>query len=184
LQKTFTKNNIEVTYTIKPRKGVRGVRIAVHPDQSVVVTKSKYLSDQEVERLVGLKALWILEKIQEMKKKPQKLLAQYSVKDYEEHKQHAYVLAYNKILHFNRTYMHEVKSISIRNQKTRWGSCSGRGNLSFNYKIVFLPEELCDYIIVHELCHIQEMNHGKAFWNLVSKTIPDYKERIERIKVY
>jgi len=183
-EKTFIKNNTVVSYTIKSRKGLRGVRIAVHTDQSVVVTKSKYLSESEVERLVQLKVDWILEKIDEMNKRPKKLLAHYSTKDFKEHKQNAYLLAHNRVLYFNKFYKHEVKSVTIRNQKTRWGSCSGKGNLNFNYKIVFLPEDLRDYIIVHELCHSKEMNHGKRFWALVSQTIPEYKQRINEIKAY
>lgn len=65
--------------------------------------------------------------------------------------------------------------ISIRSQKTRWGSCSAKGGLSFNYKMMRYRKEVIDYVIIHELCHLKEMNHSKRFWMLVEKFCPDYK---------
>lgn len=67
--------------------------------------------------------------------------------------------------------------ISIREQKTRWGSCSSKGNLNFNWRLIFAPEEVLDYIVVHELAHRREMNHSKAFYAIVENVLPDYKAR-------
>jgi len=72
--------------------------------------------------------------------------------------------------------------IAIRNQRSRWGSCSKKGNLNFNYKLVFLPPEVRDYVIVHELCHIKEFNHGRGFWALVAETIPEYKDLRKQLR--
>lgn len=83
---------------------------------------------------------------------------------------------YAKIL--NVTY----GRITVRNQKTRWGSCSSKGNLNFNCALVRCPEKVIDYIVIHELCHRIYMNHSKAFYNAVSSVMPDYKECEKWIK--
>ncbi len=70
----------------------------------------------------------------------------------------------------------KIGRISIRAQKTRWGSASGRGNLSFNYRLLKYRKEVIDYVIIHELCHLKEMNHSKKFWLLVEKYSPNYKQ--------
>lgn len=87
-----------------------------------------------------------------------------------------------RLMYFNQHYTLEWNRVAIRNQRRCWGSCSSQKNLNFSYKLLLLPSHLCDYIIVHELCHLQEMNHGPQFWSLVAETIPDYKERIKQLK--
>ena len=66
--------------------------------------------------------------------------------------------------------------ITVRNQKTRWGSCSSKGNLNFNCLLMLAPPEVLDYVVVHELCHRKQMNHSKAFWLEVEKVLLNYKE--------
>ncbi len=86
----------------------------------------------------------------------------------------ARLFIHERLTYWNQFYNFSYKRVFIKNQKTRWGSCSKNGNLNFNYKIIYLPPHLADYIIVHELCHLGEFNHSKRFWNLVEKTIPEY----------
>jgi len=68
-------------------------------------------------------------------------------------------------------------NITIKNQKKRWGSCSSARNLNFNWRLIMMPEEVIDYVVVHELCHLRQMNHSKEFWREVEKVLPDYKTR-------
>ncbi|MSU73534.1 M48 family peptidase [Candidatus Kaiserbacteria bacterium] len=90
-------------------------------------------------------------------------------------KKRALALANVRCMHFAKYYGLTYKKISVRAQKSRWGSCSRAGNLSFNYKIAALPPHIADYIIVHELCHLAEMNHSSRFWALVARLIPSHK---------
>lgn len=73
-------------------------------------------------------------------------------------------------------------SLSIRNQRTRWGSCSSRGALSFNWRLIMAPPEVLDYVVVHELAHMKEQNHSKAFWKIVSQYSPDYLKHRQWLK--
>jgi predicted metal-dependent hydrolase len=75
-----------------------------------------------------------------------------------------------------------VGKITIRGQKTRWGSCSTNGNLSFNYNLLRFRKEINDYVIIHELCHLKEMNHSEKFWKLVEGYYPDYKNLRKELK--
>jgi len=101
---------------------------------------------------------------------------------YLSNKQKAKEIAKDRLEYFNQFYGYKWNSIVIRNQKTRWGSCSKEGNLNFNYKIALLSAQLSDYIIVHELCHLGEFNHSRDFWILVEKTIPNYKTIRAKLK--
>lgn len=105
-----------------------------------------------------------------------------SKKDYLKYKQQAMALAQERVEFFNKFYGFKVNKVSIKNQKTRWGSCSKKGNLNFNYKIALLTKRLVDYVIAHELCHLKEFNHSQKFWSLVAQTIPDYLETRRELK--
>jgi len=90
-------------------------------------------------------------------------------------KQEALDLISARIENFNRSYRYSINRITIRNQRRRWGSCSRKGNLNFNYRIIRLPPALADYIVVHELCHLEEFNHSPRFWSLIAQTMPDFR---------
>jgi predicted metal-dependent hydrolase len=74
--------------------------------------------------------------------------------------------------------------ITIKEQRTRWGSCSSLGNLNFNWKAIMAPSPVLDYIVVHELCHLIHLNHSQDFWNLVASILPDYRERRDWLKIH
>lgn len=83
----------------------------------------------------------------------------------------------NRVAYYHPLTGGHFTSITIRDQKSRWGSCSSRGTLSFNYRLIFAPPAVLDYVVVHELCHLTHMNHSRDFWNMVGTIMPDYKAR-------
>jgi predicted metal-dependent hydrolase len=105
-----------------------------------------------------------------------------SRRDYLARKEAARTLVTAKLTRQNALYGFSYGRIAIRNQRTRWGSCSRKGNLNFHYRILDLPDEIADYIIVHELCHLKALNHGQDFWDLVERTIPNHKEKRRQLR--
>ncbi|MBI2462795.1 MAG: M48 family metallopeptidase [Candidatus Spechtbacteria bacterium] len=160
------------------------MRISVHLDGSVVVTTPYSLRENVAERFLREKMDWILAKLAFFKQfdapKSQGGLRGQHVRlgrsDYLKHKDSAFALVQQKAEYFAQQYACKYNRISIKDQKTCWGSCSQKANLNFNYKIIFLPENIQNYIVVHELCHLKQLNHSKIFWSLVAQTISNYKE--------
>ena len=88
----------------------------------------------------------------------------------------------NKTEHYSKIMGLKYGRITITGAKTRFGSCSSKGNISYSYRLMLYPEEAIDYVVVHELAHLKEMNHSKRFYALVENILPDYKERIKLLK--
>lgn len=78
----------------------------------------------------------------------------------------------------------KISRVFIRDQRTKWGTCSGKGNLSFNLRLICCPEFIINYLIIHELCHTIEMNHSKNFWKTVEKYCPEYRTAEKWLKKY
>jgi predicted metal-dependent hydrolase len=150
------------------------------------VTAPRLVPEFVVRRFVASREEWISRKVAEFKSRPvAPKRIQWGTgkrREYLAHKKAAYALAVEKVRHVAEKYGVQFGTITIRNQKTRWGSCTRKGNLSFSYRIVFLPEELQNYLVVHEVCHIREFNHSKAFWELVAQEVPKYTELRKRLK--
>lgn len=158
------------------------MRLAVHYDGSVVVTGPMHVRQSLVEQFITEKQEWISDKISRFKAMHHKPVRHFSKADYAEHKKEALKLAEERVNFYNAKYNYSVNRISVRNQKTRWGSCSSKRNLTFNYRILFLARHLRDYVIVHEICHLKEMNHSKKFWDLVARTFPNHQEVRQELK--
>ena len=182
MKKRIALQNKKVTYTLRKSKRARRMRLAVYCDGSIVVTTPYDLKETIAERFIREKTDWLFSKIAFFKQFKGQAIARYSVEDYVKYKDQAYEKAIERVRHFNKIYKYRFTRINIKNQKTRWGSCSKKGNLNFNYKIALLPQRLSDYIIVHELCHLGEFNHSRKFWNLVEKAIPDYTKIKDELK--
>ena len=136
------------------------------------------------ERFVQEKRAWIVEKQTEMKKRAGERRQFADLRPFREAKSDALRFATQRVAELNTHYGFTYRNVSVRNQKTRWGSCSKRGNLNFNYRILYLPPHLADYLIVHELCHLKEFNHSRKFWQLVEKVFPEYCELRRELKKY
>lgn len=112
----------------------------------------------------------------------QRLRASSVTKHYVAHKEAARTLVVSRLMHFNTHYGLVWNRVAIRNPRRSWGSCTSLKNLNFSYKILFLPPHLQDYIIVHELCHLAELNHGAGFWELVAHCAPAYQEHVHELR--
>lgn len=87
-----------------------------------------------------------------------------------------------RVAYYHQFIPGNYRQVVIRDQKTRWGSCSSSGTLSFNYRLMLAPPAILDYVVVHELCHIHHMNHSADFWHAVEQILPDYKEKRKWLK--
>lgn len=172
-------------YVLKKSKRAKKVRIVIRPNGEVSVTTPYRLPNFIAKKIVEDNHAWIEQKVGEFRNKkienekrgipePKTILERR--KEYEEKKEEARRILTKRVEELNAVYKFAYKKISIRNQKTRWGSCSKSGNLNFNYTVAFLSPEMRDYVVVHELCHLKEFNHSQKFWNLVAIGVPQYKK--------
>src|SRR6185503_7472549 len=105
-----------------------------------------------------------------------------SIARYEEHKEAARALVHEKLARLAPLYGVSYKKVFIKNSRSRWGSCSERRNLNFNYRLALLPDELADYVVAHELCHLIHFNHSPAFWAEVARACPEWKRLRRELK--
>ncbi len=164
----------KIKYTLKLSRKAKRLRLAIYCDGAVVLTAPHSASENFINQFVTKNTEWILRKLEGFKPFIARSFIKNSKKDFIKYKTEALALTQSRVEYFNQFYNFKFNKINIRNQKTRWGSCSKKGNLNFNYKIALLPAKSADYVIVHELCHLGEFNHSKGFWNLVAQVIPDY----------
>ena len=173
-------NSENIEYEVRRSARARRMRITVHRDGRVVATVPGRFNFEHnlklLEKFVEEKKVWITERVQKFLASPLRFVKSGTKKEYRENKAQAEALILQRLSVLNMPYGFKYNRVSIRNQKTRWGSCSRKANLNFNYKLLHLPAEIRDYIIVHELCHLKELNHSKNFWNLVAQTVPNYRE--------
>ena len=162
------------------RSNRKTVAIQVNSDLSVTVRAPRSASEKDIEEILKKKEAWISKHIEKIKETKERVEAEPTEKLTREKvialAEEALKVIPERVEYFAKVIGVTYGKITIRNQKTRWGSCSSKGNLNFNCLLMLAPPEVLDYVVVHELCHRKQMNHSKAFWLEVEKVLPDYKE--------
>jgi predicted metal-dependent hydrolase len=166
-----------VEYTLTKNARARRISISVYPGGEIRVSMPRRETIERVEQFIRRNDDWLRQQLARAKKMPEpKWVPGGTKEDYAKRKEDARKFVRERIKYFNSFYRFPIGRLAIRNQRTRWGSCSVEGNLNFNYKIITLPIRIADYIIVHELCHIREFNHSLKFWALVERAMPEHKK--------
>ena len=159
----------EITYEIL-RSRRRTTAIEIRPDGKVLVRCPYGMSDVRVGQLVQSKTAWIRKKLSAQSHQGETMTAEQLHALADSARQQIPQRVKNYAAQMGVTY----GRITIRNQRTRWGSCSSKGNLNFNCLLMLAPAPVMDYVVVHELCHRIHMNHSAGFWTAVAKVMPDY----------
>lgn len=165
-------------YNVEVRRSKRkSAAIKITADMQIVVFVPLYVSDNEIERLVISKSKWIDEhmlKVQSTIDERSKL-EKIRFEQVKELADQAVEYIPKRVKYYAEKENFVYNKITIKNLVSRWGSCSTKGNLNFNCLLMLTPDYVIDYIVVHELCHLREMNHSEKFWAEVEKIMPDYQ---------
>lgn len=165
------------------RSARKTISVQVTEKGEIIVRAPKDCGMTAIEQFLYQKQLWILQKQQEAAYMQEQLDRQreeqpeWNEEDYRKARELARQVFNQKVKLFAGLMKVDYGRITIRDQKTRWGSCSAGGNLNFNWRLILAPEEVLDYVVVHELAHRREMNHSIRFWALVEEVLPDYRKQ-------
>jgi predicted metal-dependent hydrolase len=161
------------------RSDRKTIAIQIMPDGNVVVRCPRRMRSDDIKRFVESKTRWIEKHLAACNPIEPSKLAEQEIKQLREKTRQ---LITRRVEYFAPIIGVTYGQIAIRTQRTRWGSCSSKGNLNFNCLLGIVPSEVLDYVVVHELCHRKELNHSDRFWNEVSRILPDYKTRKQWLK--
>lgn len=165
-------------YNVEVRRSKRkSAAIKITADMQIVVFVPLYVSDNEIERMVISKSKWIDEhmlKVQSTIDERSKL-EKITFEQIKELANQAVEYIPKRVKYYAEKENFVYNKITIKNLVSRWGSCSTKGNLNFNCLLMLTPDYVIDYVVVHELCHLREMNHSEKFWAEVEKIMPDYQ---------
>lgn len=153
------------------RKPVKYLRLKIKSNTLIEIVAPSAMPKSVIDEFVVAKQKWINKKLLNFKGK---LDFGGSYEKVEKAKAKEYLAT--RISFWSAKLNLPFNKLTLRSQKTRWGSCSSKGNISLNHKIFLLPENISDYVIIHELCHTRIMSHSKMFWDLVAKFYPNYNE--------
>ena len=165
------------TYSVI-RSNRRSIALEIRPDRTLLVRPPYFVPSSQIRGFVMSREDWINKHLSRMEEKNEarRLLPSLTPDDIQKLTRRACTDIPARIRHFLPIVGVTVGRVTIRNQRTRWGSCSAKGNLNFNCLLMLCPENVRDYVVVHELCHRLEMNHSPRFWADVEAVLPDYRE--------
>lgn len=145
--------------------------------EEVIVRAPQRMTNREIQVFLEKKRDWIVKHQKIMQERAEAINDQpcYTEEEIKELAEKALRIIPEKVKHYAPIVGVNYGRITIRNQQTRWGSCSSKGNLNFNCLLVLFPDEVMDYVVVHELCHRKHMNHSAAFYAEVERVFPEYK---------
>ena len=164
---------MDITYQwIRSRR--KTIAIQIDRNGQVILRTPYGITKRQAEKFLDEKKDWILKNIRQVenRKTDQIMISEEQRREGIERAKRIFP---ERTAYFALRMGVDYGRITIREQKTRWGSCSSKGNLNFNWKLILAPPEVLDYVVVHELCHLKEMNHSKAFWDEVGKVMPEYE---------
>lgn len=162
----------EIIYSKRKTIGLR-----VKDAQSIQVKAPYFTSETTIAKLLYEKRNWIEKTLLYQKQQNNLHIREFSEEEQKKYRGLARDVLTAKACRYASLMKVHYNRISIKDQKTCWGSCSQKGNLNFNWRLVLMPEAIQDYVVVHELAHLKELNHSPAFWCQVEAVIPDYKQR-------
>lgn len=148
------------------------VSLQITQEGELVVRAPKRMAKAEIDRFVESKRGWIEKHAQNREQDVPKM----TEAEFDTLVRHALEVIPEVVARFAPVVGVTYGRITIRNQRTRWGSCSAQGNLNFNCVLMRAPDDVLEYVVVHELCHRKEMNHGPKFWTEVERVLPNYRE--------
>lgn len=164
---------IKINSIIRSRR--RSIGLSITKEAQLIVRAPFWVSSEHIHQLVAQKETWIKRK-QELLIKRQQSRLNLSAEQKKIHQARAIEVIPQRVIFYAQQLGLTYQSIGIGSAKTRWGSCSSKGNLRFNWALILAPERVLDYVVVHELIHLKQMNHSKRFWDEVGKVIVDYKK--------
>lgn len=150
-------------------------------DSSVTIRAPQGTSEMKIQKVVNEHIQWIEKQLERQKMKRLKDVALTDLQ-IAELKKNAKLVLKQKTEYYSKIMGIKYGRITITSAKTRFGSCSSKGNISYSWRLMLYPEAAVDYVVVHELAHIRQMNHSAAFYKIVESVFPDYKARRQLLK--
>ena len=160
----------------------RTMALEINAAGEILVRCPQRCTKAQIEAFVQSRADWLRKHLQKRAAQPK--LPPMTMEEVRALAQQALEVIPGRVAHYAPLVGVTYGRITIRNQRSRWGSCSSQGNLNFNCLLMLAPPEVLDYVVVHELCHRREMNHSPRFWALVEQVLPDWRQRRQWLKTH